>query len=154
MQFIEESLRWEIFVLWIGAVANAANGIPPVIEEELESRIPGFRARVREELEFSTRKDAVGERLWNLVGAWIAVAEVPQLGNATYVFTRPSNIREFVGRYATTTRDDIRRNRGNIATELGFIGRVMHGNHPKKWLNDLRARIGEPVVYTLTAAAM
>jgi hypothetical protein len=84
-----------------------------------------------------------------------AVAEVPQSGNATYVFTRPADIREFVRRYATTTREDIRRNRGNIATELGFIGRVMHGNHPKKWLNDLRARIGEPVDYTLmTAAAM
>jgi hypothetical protein len=70
--------------------------------------------------------------------------------------TRPADIREFVPRYAATTRDDIRRNRGNIATELGFIGRVMHGNHPKKWLNDLRARIGEPVDYTLlmTAAAM
>jgi hypothetical protein len=81
------------------------------------------------------------------------VAEVPQLGNATYVFTRPSDIREFVRRYATTTRDDIRRNRGNIATALGFIGRVMHGNHPKKWLNDLRGRIGEPVDYTLAVAA-
>jgi hypothetical protein len=67
---------------------------------------------------------------------------------------RPADIREFVRRYATTTRDDIRRNCGNIATELGFIGRVMQGNHPKKWLQDLRARIGEPVDYTrLTAAA-
>ena len=78
-----------------------------------------------------------------------AVAEVPQLGNATYVFTRPVDIREFVGRYATTTRDDIRRNRANIASELGFIKRVMHGNHPKKWLDHLRTRIGEPVDYTL-----
>jgi hypothetical protein len=42
---------------------------------------------------------------------------------------------------------------GNIATELGFIGRVMHGNHPKKWLKELRDRIGEPVDYTLTVAA-
>ena len=92
-----------------------------------------------------------GEFIFEL--ARTAVAEVPQLGNATYVFTRPADIREFVRRYATTTRDDIRRNRGNIATELGFIGRVMHGSHPKKWLNDLRARIGEPADYTLTIAA-
>jgi len=78
---------------------------------------------------------------------------------ANYEF-RPANYRriggyrsrEFVRRYATTTRDDIRRNRGNIATELGFIGRVMHGNHPKKWLKELRARIGEPVDYTLLTA--
>ena len=81
------------------------------------------------------------------------VAEVPQLGNASYLFARPSDIREFVRRYATTTRDDIRRNRGNIATELGFIGGVMHGSRTKKWLKDLRMRIGEPVDYTLTTAA-
>jgi hypothetical protein len=81
------------------------------------------------------------------------VAEVPQLGNATYVFTRPADIREFVRRYATTTRRDIRRNRGNIATELGFIGRVTHGNHPKKWLKELHARIGEPVDHTLLTVA-
>src|SRR5215831_9833653 len=68
MQFVEESLRWEVFNLWIRAVVNAANGVPPVIEQELESRIPGFLARVREELESA---DPVGERLWNLVGAWI-----------------------------------------------------------------------------------
>jgi hypothetical protein len=29
----------------------------------------------------------------------------------------------------------------------------MHGSHPKKWLNDLRARIGEPVDYTLMMTA-
>ena len=69
MQFVEESLRWEVFVLWIRAVANAAHGVPPVIEQELETRIPGFLARVREELESA---DEVGERLWNLVGAWTA----------------------------------------------------------------------------------
>ena len=44
---------------------------------------------------------------------------------------------------------DLEADSGNIATELGFIGRVMHGSHPKKWLTDLRARIGEPVDYTL-----
>ena len=69
MQFVEDSLRWEEVSLWIRAVVNAANGVPPVVEQELERRIPGFRARVREELESA---DEVGERLWNLVGAWIA----------------------------------------------------------------------------------
>ena len=32
------------------------------------------------------------------------IGEVPQLGHATYVFTRPADIREFVRRYATTIR--------------------------------------------------
>ena len=69
MQVVEESLRWEVFVLWIRAVVNAAEGVPPVIERELESRMPGFLARVQEELETARE---VGERLWNLVGAWIS----------------------------------------------------------------------------------
>lgn len=43
------------------------------------------------------------------------------------------------------TRDDIRKNRGNAADQLGFIGRIMHGGGPRSWLRDLRARIGEPL---------
>ena len=60
MQFVEESLPWEVFNLWIRAIVNAASGVPPVVEQELEGRIPGFLARVREELESA---DEVDERL-------------------------------------------------------------------------------------------
>lgn len=77
------------------------------------------------------------------------VAEIPQLGHATYVFAKPADIREFVRRYAETTRVDIRRNRGNVASELGYIGRVMHGNNPRQWLRDLRQCVGEPVDYSM-----
>ncbi|MBV9084603.1 MAG: hypothetical protein JOZ62_18160 [Acidobacteriaceae bacterium] len=76
------------------------------------------------------------------------VAEIPQLGNATYVFARPADIGEFVRQYAEATRDDIRTNRGNIADRLGFVGRVMHGSNPRKWLQELRLRIGDTVDYT------
>ena len=78
------------------------------------------------------------------------VAEIPQLGHATYVFAKPTDICEFVRRYAQTTRDEIRRNRGNVASELGYIGRVMHGSNPRHWLRDLRQRVGEPVDYSLS----
>jgi hypothetical protein len=78
------------------------------------------------------------------------VAEVPQLGHATYVFAEPTDVSEFVRRYAATCRDDIRKNRRNVAHELGFIGRVMHGNNPRAWLRELRARIGEGVDYALS----
>jgi hypothetical protein len=77
------------------------------------------------------------------------VAEVPQLGHATYVFAKPAAIREFVHRYAATTRDEIRKNRGNVASELGYIGRVMHGSNPRRWLRELRQRIGEEVDYSM-----
>ncbi|HLH29779.1 MAG TPA: hypothetical protein VKY31_01160 [Terriglobia bacterium] len=77
------------------------------------------------------------------------VVEVPEQGHATYVFSRPSNLDLWVRDYSKIGRDDIRRNRNNAAERLGFIGRAMHGRNPRTWLRELRARIGEPVDYTL-----
>ena len=64
------------------------------------------------------------------------VAEIPQLGHATYIFAIPADVGAFVRRYSQMTRDDIRKNRGNVADQLGFIGRIMHGGGPRKWLRD------------------
>ena len=89
-----------------------------------------------------------GEYIFQIGGT--VVAEVPQVGHATYVFAKPGDIRDFVKRYAATTRDDIRKNRGNVAVDLGFIGRVHHGVNPRKWLAEIRSRIGEPVDCSLT----
>ena len=44
MQFVEESLRWEVLNLWIRAVVNAAKGVPPVFDEPLLfERAPNHR---------------------------------------------------------------------------------------------------------------
>jgi len=77
------------------------------------------------------------------------VVEVPQQGHATYVFSRPANLDQWVRAYARAAKDDIRQNRGNAAEQLGFLGRVMHGRNPRSWLRALRAKIGEPVDYSL-----
>ena len=73
------------------------------------------------------------------------VVEVPEVGHATYVFAKPNEIDHFVRVYATTTKDDIRKNRDGIAERLRFLGRVMHGANPRTWLRELKERIGEPV---------
>jgi hypothetical protein len=78
------------------------------------------------------------------------VAEVPQLGHATYIFAKPSDVREFVRKYALTGREEIRKNHGNVAQQLGFIGRVMHGSNPRRWVCEMRSRVGEAVDYTLS----
>jgi hypothetical protein len=64
------------------------------------------------------------------------IGEVPQLGHATYVFTRPADIREFVRRYATTTReerhDDERLDDRTQGTRAKWVGNeVFHqcGDH-------------------------
>ena len=81
------------------------------------------------------------------------VVEVPQQGHATYVFSRPGNLDQWVRDYARTLKDDLRKNRANVAERLGFLGRVMHGRNPKVWLRDLRAKVGEAVDYSLAVEA-
>jgi hypothetical protein len=41
-QVVEEYTDWQVFGLWLRAVAEAAHGIPPVAAEELDARIPQF----------------------------------------------------------------------------------------------------------------
>lgn len=81
------------------------------------------------------------------VWASVLIAEIPQSGHATYVFAKPEDVRAFMRRYSRATRDDIRRNRDNIATELGFVGRIVRGRKKKRWLNDVLKLAGEKTDY-------
>jgi hypothetical protein len=78
------------------------------------------------------------------------IVETPQLGHATYLFSKPANMTEFLALYGKITKDDIRRNRGNLAERLGFWGRLIHGLSPQRWLKALKLRIGESVDYALS----
>lgn len=71
--------------------------------------------------------------------------ETPQLGHATYLFSKPGSMEAFLAAFIRTTKEDIRHNRGNVAEALGFVGRVIHGTSPSAWLADLKSKLGEPV---------
>jgi hypothetical protein len=73
----------------------------------------------------------------------VLISEVPQLSRATYVFAKPNDIQAFMRDYSRATREDIRRNRNNVATQLGFIGRVVRGRKKKRWLTDVLKLAGE-----------
>lgn len=75
------------------------------------------------------------------------VAEIPQLGHATYLFSKPASMIDFFDLYTTITREDILQNRMNVAEKLGFLGRIIHGLKPQAWLKELKARLGEVVDY-------
>ena len=77
----------------------------------------------------------------------VLVAEIPQPGHATYLFAKPENLDDFLERYAKLTREDIRRNRGNLAAALGFVGRVVRGKRKKRWLADVLKQAGEKADY-------
>ncbi|MBK7925977.1 MAG: hypothetical protein IPJ98_00370 [Bryobacterales bacterium] len=71
------------------------------------------------------------------------VSEVPQAGRATYLFTRPDDMTRFMTLHGTVRREDIRRNRDDVASRLGFIGRVVRGHHRKRWLAGVLRYCGE-----------
>jgi hypothetical protein len=70
---VEEANRWQIFSLWVRGVVDAAHGIPPVVEREIEARIPGFLARVADDMQVALKQDTPGHRLWTLIDAWVTV---------------------------------------------------------------------------------
>jgi hypothetical protein len=73
----------------------------------------------------------------------IIAVETPQLGHATYLFSKPQSFEAFLAAYVATTKEAIRQNRANVADRLGFLGRVVHGSNPRVWLRALKARLGE-----------
>jgi len=73
----------------------------------------------------------------------MVVVETPQLGHATYLFSKPASMSEFLAIYSKVAREDILRNRGNVTERLGFAGRLIHGVRPGAWLKELKARLGE-----------
>lgn len=75
------------------------------------------------------------------------IVETPQLGHATYLFSKPVNMTQFLAVYASVTKDDIRHNRGNVGERLGFLGRLIHGHNPRVWLKELKVRLGETLDY-------
>ncbi len=76
-----------------------------------------------------------------------AIVETPQLGHATYLFSRPANMPDFLAIYRNVTKDDIRHNRSNVGERLGFLGRLIHGRNPRAWMKELKTRLSEPVDY-------
>jgi hypothetical protein len=83
-----------------------------------------------------------GEFLFEVANG--VVVETPQLGHATYLFSKPARIETFLTLYTRVTKEDIRRNRENIAARLGFLGRIVHGVNPRAWIKELRAHLGDP----------
>ncbi len=82
----------------------------------------------------------------------VIAVETPQLGHATYLFSKPQSIETFLTAYTATTKEAIRQNRANAAEQLGFLGRVVHGSNPRLWLRTLNARLGEAADYGQVAS--
>ena len=73
------------------------------------------------------------------------IVEIPQRGHATYLFSQPATMTEFLSSYAMVTREHTLQNRDNVAETLGFVGRIIHGLKPQAWLKELKVWLGEGV---------
>jgi len=126
----------------------AALGIPGDFEIAQITWKPDYEGFYYEQLRNRSRRLYVfrSEYIFDLETA--VIVETPQLGHATYLFSKPTNIAEFLAIYGSVTKDDIRSNRGNVAERLGFLCRLIHGLSPRGWLKELKLRCGEAVDYT------
>lgn len=131
----------------------AALGIPGDFEVSRLNWKPDYDAFYYKQLSKRARRVYLfrSEYIFDLERA--VIVETPQLGHATYLFCKPTSMSEFLSIYSRVSREEIRWNRGNIAEKLGFLGRLVHGPSPRTWINELRARLGEPVNYAGEVAA-
>jgi hypothetical protein len=90
------------------------------------------------------------EYIFDLASA--VIVEIPQLGHATYVFSKPASMAEFLALYVTVKREDILQNRSNVAEKLGFLGRIIHGLKLQLWLEELKLQLGEVLDYAEASA--
>ncbi len=75
------------------------------------------------------------------------IVETPQLGHATYLFSKPTSMADFLAMYGSVTKAGICHNRGNVAERLGFLRRIIHGHNSRAWLKELKTCLGEVVDY-------
>lgn len=125
----------------------AASGIPDDFEIAQITWKPDYDAFYYKQLCKRARRLYLfrSEYIFDLERA--VIVETPQLGHATYLFSRPASVTEFLSVYGKVTKEVIRHNRGNLAERLGFLGRLIHGHNPRAWMKDLKTLLGEPVDY-------
>jgi hypothetical protein len=128
--------------------ACAGLGIPGDLEVALITWQPDHNAFYYKQLCKRARRLYLfrSEYIFDLEKA--VIVETPQLGHATYLFSKPNSMTEFLTLYSHVAKDDIRHNRSNLAQRLGFLRRLIHGVNPRAWLKELKVHLGETVDYT------
>ena len=125
----------------------AALGIPGDVDISLITWKPDYDAFYYEQLCKRARRLYLFQSEYIFDLERVVIAETPQLGHATYLFSKPANMAEFLTIFTSVTREDIRDNRRNVAERLGFLGRLIHGHNQRPWMKELKARLGEVIDY-------
>jgi len=125
----------------------AALGIPADFDVALITWKPNYDAFYYKQLCKRARRVYLFRSEYIFDCELATLVETPQLGHATYFFSKPASMAEFLTIYRNVTKDDIRHNRGNVAERLGFLGRLIHGHSRGAWLKELKTTVSEVVDY-------
>jgi hypothetical protein len=121
----------------------AALRIPGDFDVSLISWRPGYDRFFYRQLSRRARRIYLFRAEYIFELETVMAVEAPQLGHATYLFSKPRNMPGFFAVYTQVTKSDIRHNREGAAEKLGFLERVVHGADPRIWLQELRRQVGE-----------
>jgi hypothetical protein len=125
----------------------ASSGIPGDFDIAQITWKPDYEGFYYKQLRKRSRRLYVfrSEYIFDLERA--VIVETPQLGHATYLFSKPTSMSEFLAVYGSVTKYDIRHNHCNVAERLGFLCRLIHGRNPRAWVKELKTHLGEVVDY-------
>jgi hypothetical protein len=120
-------------------------GIPADFDISLITWKPDYDAFYYKQLSKRARCLYLFQSEYIFVLEHAVIVETPQLGHATYLFSKPASMSEFLAIYKSVVKGDIRNNRNSVAERLGFLTRIIHGHNPQAWIKELKMRLGEPV---------
>lgn len=69
----DEYTEWQVFSLWLRAVVDAAQGVPAVASQEIESKAPQLLNRIRSDVKAAVTSDSPGTTIWQDVTQWLEV---------------------------------------------------------------------------------
>lgn len=141
-ELVKQPVEHTVIQQWLDQLA-----VSPYLKPHHITWLPNYEAYYFDQLRRRSRTWFLVRDEYLFVWTNVLIAEVPQQGYATYLFARPKSMEEFMRHYAGTTREDVRHNRNDVATRLGFIGRVVRGRRKKRWLNDVLKHAGEKADY-------
>ena len=125
----------------------ASLGIPGDFDVALITWKPDYDAFYFKQLSKRARRIYLYRSEYIFDCASAVFVETPQFGHATYLFSEPTSMTEFLAIYASVVKHDIRHNRDNVAERLGFLRRIVHGHNPRVWMKELKTCLSEPVDY-------
>ncbi len=79
------------------------------------------------------------------------VSEIPQTGNASYIFHPPNSLEAFLGQYARTTRHAIRSEPAIARKTLGYCGRIAHPKETAVWIAKIERTVASSIAPRATA---